>query len=116
MASSKDYKDYILEQLNLLEDITYKAMFGEFMLYYKGIYFGGIFDNRFMVKNVSTNKKYGLTLDLPYPNAKEMYLVENIEDKDFLKALVLDTVRGLKWIKDILFQEDFWFSGHFLLG
>jgi len=96
MASSKDYKNFILDQLNLLDGITTKPMFGEFLLYYKGVYFGGIFDDRFMVKTATTNKKYGLKLSLPYDKAKPLYLVENVEDKDYLKGLVLATVEGLK--------------------
>lgn len=107
MASTSDYKNFILDQLNLLESITAKKMFGEFLLYYKGIYFGGIFDDRFMVKPTTTNKKYALQLDLPYEKAKPMYLVENVEDKDYLKDVVLATIEGLKWIKDTKLQEDF---------
>lgn len=95
MASSKQYLDFILEQLSDLKP-TYKSMMGEFLIYVNGVYFGGIYDDRFMVKISATNEKYNLTKNLPYENAKPMYLVENIEDKEYLKALILDTIKGLK--------------------
>ena len=95
MASSKDYKDFILEQLSRLKP-TQRQMMGEYLIYVNGIYFGGVFDDRFMVKITDTNKEYGLVEELPYQNAKPMYLVDNVDDKDFLEKLVLDTIKGLK--------------------
>jgi len=96
MASTKEYLDFVLQQLNLLEDITFKPMMGEYLIYYKGIYLGGVYDNRFLVKITKTNFKYSLSKDCPYKGAKDMYLVENIEDCEYLKDLVVDTVEGLK--------------------
>lgn len=94
MASNKDYKDFIREQLSELNP-TFKSMMGEYLIYVKGVYFGGIFDNRFLVKITDTNIQYGLTKELPYENAKPMYLVKNIDNKDYLKSLILDTIKGL---------------------
>ena len=85
MATSKEYKDFILEQLNLLDSINCKAMMGEFLLYYNDILFGGIYDNRFLVKIVEANKKYKMEEQIPYKNAKPMYLVKDIENKELLK-------------------------------
>ena len=95
MATSKEYKDFILEQLNLLDNITYKSMMGEFLLYYDGVLFGGIYDNRLLVKIVDTNKKYNMKKQLPYETAKQMYLVEDIDNKELLREIVLDTCKGL---------------------
>ncbi len=95
MATTKDYKDFILEQLNLLNNITCKSMMGEYLLYYDGILFGGIYDERFLVKIVDNNKKYNMQKSLPYDGAKLMYLVDDIENKEKLKELVIDTCKDL---------------------
>lgn len=95
MASSKEYRDYILEQLSHLNP-TYKSMMGEFLIYVNGVYFGGIFDNRLLVKITDTNSKYQLPIQLPYDNAKPMYLVENVDNREYLESLVIDTIKGLK--------------------
>ena len=89
MASSKEYLDYILEQLSGLEEITYKAMMREFILYYRGKIIGGIYDDRLLVKPV----KSAIALmphasnELPYEGAKEMLLVDNPDSKEFLAKL-----------------------------
>ena len=90
MASKKGYLDFILEQLSQLEDITYRAMMGEFILYYKGRIFGGIYDDRLLVKPVDAAKKLmpQAQSELPYEGAKPMLLVEDIDDRDFLCGLV----------------------------
>ena len=95
MASSKEYRDFILEQLSLLDNITCKSMMGEYLLYYKDLLFGGIYDDRFLVKIVSTNSKYNMEEQLPYEGAKNMYLVEDVENRELLKEIVLDTGEGL---------------------
>ena len=95
MATSKEYKDFILEQLDLLDNITYKAMMGEFLLYYNNVLFGGIYDNRLLVKIVDTNKKYNMQEQIPYESAKFMYLVEDIDNKELLKEIVTETCKGL---------------------
>lgn len=90
MASSKEYLDFVLEQLSELDDITYKAMMGEYIIYYRGKIVGGVYDDRFLVKPVKTAKNMmpEAELELPYEGAKEMLLVDNIENKEFLKELL----------------------------
>lgn len=93
MSPSKSYVDFIVEQLSELEDISYRAMMGEYVLYYRGKVIGGIYDNRFLVK--STKSAIAMTpdatMEIPYKGAKEMLLVDNLEDKEFLRKL-LDTL------------------------
>ena len=96
MATTKDYRDFILEQLNLLDNITCKSMMGEYLLYYNGILFGGIYDDRLLVKIVDNNKKYNMQESIPYENAKPMYLVEDVDNQEVLRDIVLDTCKGLK--------------------
>ena len=90
MASSKEYLDFVLEQLSELDDITYKAMMGEYIIYYRGKIVGGIYDDRFLVKPVKAAKNMmpEAELELPYEGAKEMLLVDDIENKEFLKELL----------------------------
>ncbi len=89
MASTKEYLDFVLEQLSLLDDITCKAMMGEYIIYYHGKIIGGIYDNRFLVKNVKSarEKMPEAALELPYEGAKEMLLVDDVENREFLKDL-----------------------------
>ena len=95
MASSKEYKDFILEQLSRLNP-SCRPMMGEFLIYVNGVYFGGIFDDRFLIKITNSNQKYKLIKELPYNGTKPMYLVDNVDDKNYLENLVLDTIKGLK--------------------
>ena len=90
MASSKDYLDFILEQLSGLDEITYKAMMGEYIIYYRGKIIGGIYDDRFLVKQTKSAKSLmpKANLELPYEGAKEMLLVDDIDNRDFLKTLL----------------------------
>ena len=99
MATSKEYKEFILEQLGLLDNITCKAMMGEFLLYYNNVLFGGIYDNRLLVKIVDTNKKYNMQEQIPYESAKPMYLVDEVDNKELLKEIVIETCKGLTKIK-----------------
>ena len=89
MASTKEYLDFVLEQLSLLDDITCKAMMGEYIIYYRGKIIGGVYDNRFLVKNVKSarEKMPEAALELPYEGAKEMLLVDDVENREFLKEL-----------------------------
>ena len=96
MATTKDYRDYILEQLNLLDNITCKSMMGEYLLYYNVVLFGGIYDDRLLVKIVDSNKKYNMQESIPYENAKPMYLVDDVDNQETLRDIVLDTCKGLK--------------------
>ena len=90
MASSKEYLDFVLEQLSELKDISYKAMMGEYIIYYRGKIVGRIYDDRFLVKNikVASDMMPETTLELPYEGAKEMLLVDDIDNKSFLKKLL----------------------------
>ena len=96
MATTKDYRDYILEQLNLLDNITCKSMMGEYLLYYNGLLFGGIYDDRLLVKMVDSNKKYNMQESIPYESAKSMYLVDDVDNQEVLRNIVLDTCKDLK--------------------
>lgn len=95
MSSTKSYRDYILEELSILNEISCKPMMGEYLLYYNGILFGGIYDDRLLVKIVERNKKYNMSEAIPYKNAKPMYLVDT-EDQDTLKEIILDTYKDLR--------------------
>ncbi|HCA04658.1 MAG TPA: competence protein TfoX [Ruminococcaceae bacterium] len=90
MASTKEYPDFVLEQLGNPDSISSRAMMGEYILYYNGRIFGGIYDNRLLVKPVNAARSLmpAARLELPYEGAKEMLLVENPDDSDFLKRLV----------------------------
>ena len=90
MGSSKEYLEYILEQLSDLEDITHRAMMGEYILYYRGKIFGGVYDDRFLIKPVKIAKEMmpDADMELPYDGAKEMLLVDDVENREFLKELI----------------------------
>lgn len=90
MASSKEYLDFILDQLSELDEITYKAMMGEYVIYYRGKIIGGIYDNRLLVKPVKSAVSLmpNARRELPYEGAKEMLLVDSVDDRDFLTKLV----------------------------
>lgn len=96
MASTKDYRDFILEQLSETPNITCRPMMGEFLLYSNSILFGGIYDDRLLVKKVPGNAKYCMDEIIPYANAKPLYLVEDVDDKDKLAEIVQATVEGLQ--------------------
>ena len=89
MASNKAYLDFVLEQLSELEDITYKAMMGEYILYYRGKLIGGIYDDRLLVKpvNSAVSLMPTATYELPYEGAKEMLPVDDVDSKEFLSKL-----------------------------
>ena len=95
MATSKDFKDFILVQLTLLDGITCRSMMGEYLLYYNGLLFGGIYDNRFLVKITETNKKYKMEEQIPYETAKSMYMIEDVDNKELIRDIVIDTCKGL---------------------
>ena len=95
MATTKNYRDFVLEQLSILDHITCKSMMGEYLLYYNGILFGGIYDNRLLIKIVDSNKKYIMQESIPYKNAKPMYLVDNIDNQEKLKEIVIETCKDL---------------------
>lgn len=90
MASSKEYLDFILEQLSDLDEITYRPMMGEYILYYRGKLIGGIYDDRFLVKPVKSAviMMPDARMEFPYDGAKEMMLVDNVDDREFLQKLL----------------------------
>lgn len=89
MASSKEYLDFVLEQLSELEEISYRGMMGEYIIYYRGKIVGGVYDDRLLIK--PTKSAVSLMTDtiyeLPYEGAKEMLLVEDVDSKEFLTRL-----------------------------
>lgn len=90
MASSKEYLDFILEQLSDLDGISYRAMMGEYILYYRQRIFGGIYDDRFLVKPVEAAVQYlpQAVRELPYEGTKEMLLVDDVDNKAYLAGLI----------------------------
>ncbi len=90
MASSREYLDYILEQLSSLEDVFFRAMMGEYVLYYRGKVVGGIYDDRLLVKPTASAKPLmpNAAMERPYEGAKEMLLVEEVDDREFLSQLL----------------------------
>ena len=101
MASHKDYLDYILDALSLLDEITYRSMMGEYILYYRGKIFGGIYDDRFLVKETPSSKTmiHSIKKECPYEGAKEMILIKEIDNKEFLKELIENMYEELPFPK-----------------
>lgn len=90
MASSKDYLNFIIDQLSESNDISYRAMMGEYIIYYRGKVVGGIYDDRFLVKPTKSAVAMmpNADMELPYEGAKEMLLVDDVENKEFLRDLL----------------------------
>lgn len=95
MASSQDYLVFVLELLREIRGISYKKMMGEYLLYKDNILFGGIYDNRFLVKETKSLSEMNLKEEIPYPTAKKMYVIDS-EDPDEIKKLVLAICDDLK--------------------
>lgn len=96
MASTKEYRDFILEQLSSCGfEISARAMMGEYLLYADGVLFGGIYDDRLLVKKVPENSAFGMSEAIPYKGAKAMWLVEEVDDREKLVEIVKGTVKGL---------------------
>jgi TfoX/Sxy family transcriptional regulator of competence genes len=97
MASSKQYLEFILNQLSSLDDISCRQMMGEYILYYQGKVFGGIYDDRFLVKNIKAARQLmpHAHLELPYEGAKPMLLVDNVDNRAFLSELLNAMVNEL---------------------
>lgn len=89
MASSKEFLEFLLEQLSDLDDVTYRTMMGEFIIYYRGKIVGGIYDDRLLVKPVKSAISYmpETIYELPYNGAKEMLYVDNVDNREFLTGL-----------------------------
>ena len=90
MASSKEYLDFILEQLSDLDEVSYRAMMGEYIIYYRGKIVGGIYDDRFLVKptKAAVAMMPNAATELPYDGAKDMLLVDDVDNKEFLRELL----------------------------
>ena len=112
MASSKEYLEFVLEQLSGLEDVSFRAMMGEFILYYRGKIVGGIYDDRFLVKPVKAAVAMmpDAELEVPYEGAKEMLLVDNVDDKEFLCSLLEAMYDELPVPKEKGIVMWFWFA------
>lgn len=95
MASTKEYRDYVLEQLRSLSGITCRPMMGEYLLYLDGVLFGGIYDDRLLVKIVPENAEFEMTEAIPYDGAKPMYFVEDIDNVERVAEIINATVAGL---------------------
>ena len=96
MSTSKTFCAYVLEQLGELDDVTSRPMMGEFLLYYRGVLFGGIYDERLLIKEVPSNAKYNLPKVVPYEGAKRtMYYIEDLDDRTNLAEIIQTTYRDL---------------------
>ena len=97
MASSREYLDFILEQLSEVDGITHKQMMGEYILYMNGRIFGGIYDDRFLVKPTPSARALmpDADMEFPYEGAKEMLLVDNVDNRDFLTRLIMEMYNEL---------------------
>ena len=94
MASSQEYLTYVLELLNEVSGVSYKKMMGEYILYKNGVIFGGVYDDRFLIKSTKSLKDRGLKRETPYPGAKEMLLIDS-EDSELVKELVETVYKDL---------------------
>ena len=95
MASNLDYLNFVLELLREVDGITYRKMMGEFMLYRHGVIFGGVYDNRFLIKKTAINEEFHMQEAIPYPGGSPMPLVDS-EDPDEIKEIFLKTLKNLK--------------------
>ncbi|MBR5669777.1 TfoX/Sxy family protein [Candidatus Saccharibacteria bacterium] len=96
MASTKEFRDYVLEQLRGLSGITCRPMMGEYLLYLDGVLFGGIYDDRLLVKKTETNAEFEMSEEIPYPTGKPMYMIADVDNADRVAEIVYATVGGLK--------------------
>lgn len=99
MATTKDYLQYILDQISDLDNITYRQMMGEYILYYNWKIIWWIYDNRLLLKPTDKVKKLinNLEMQIPYPWAKEMIYVDNVDNSDYLMELINETYDELFW-------------------
>ncbi len=89
MATKKEYLNFILDQLSGLSDITYRMMMGEYIIYYRGKITAYVCDDRFLVKPVDSAKRMlkEAPLEPPYEGAKDMVLVEDVDNRAFMEQL-----------------------------
>lgn len=95
MSTTKDFRDYVLEQLRLLDAVTCRPMMGEYLLYQQGVLFGGIYDGRLLIKITAENQKFELREEIPYKGAKPMYMIDDLEDIEKIRDIVLCTCQDL---------------------
>ncbi len=95
MATPKEYKDYLVERLSILDNILCRPMMGEYLLYYEDILFGGIYDGRLLIKIVEGNEKYHLERAIPYDGAKPMYQIEDLDNQELLREIIMTTCKYL---------------------
>ncbi|MCH5180698.1 MAG: competence protein TfoX [Erysipelotrichales bacterium] len=95
MPTSKEYLEYILEQLRDIKYISYKPMMGEYLLYKNNVLFGGIYDNRLLVKKTKSSDNYELREVFPYPGAKSMYLIEEVENIELISEIIDGIIKNL---------------------
>lgn len=89
MATKREYYEFIMEQLSEIQDVSSRAMMGEYIIYYRNKVVGGIYDDNFLIKPVAAAKRLmpDAPLKLPYEGAKPMLMVDNVDNRDFLKTL-----------------------------
>ena len=95
MAKTNEYRDYVVTQLSSLGNIKCRPMMGEYLLYYDNVLFGGLYDNRLLIKKVDQNAKYHLKEEIPYGNAKTMYWLTDLDNQELFKDIILTTVANL---------------------
>ena len=94
MSSTKEFRDYILDQLSDLPAISCRPMMGEYLLYSDGVLFGGIYDDRLLIKKTKANESYHLPEAIPYPGGKPMYMIEEVDNKEILIEIVNNTIEA----------------------
>jgi len=89
MASSKEYMAFVMEQLSELSDVSYRAMMGEYVIYYRDKVVAGVYDDRFLVKSTKSATAIlpDAPMEIPYPGGHPMIMVEDIENRDLLRDL-----------------------------
>ncbi len=97
MPTSKEFRDYVIDELSPTGNITFKPMMGEYLFYYEGVHVGGLYDNRVLIKEISANDGYGLKSEHPYEGAKRfMRKIENLDDVELLRKILTATAEELK--------------------
>ena len=96
MACNKEYLKYVLELLSKVDNISYRHMMGEYLLYSDGILFGGTYDERFLIKKTPSNENKGLREEIPYEGSKKLMYLVDTENKDEVRSLVENAINDLK--------------------
>lgn len=97
MSTSKEFRDYVIDELSPTGNVMFKPMMGEYLFYYEGVHVGGLYDNRVLIKEISANDGYGLKSEHPYEGAKRfMRKIENLDDVELLRIILTATAEELK--------------------